>query len=493
MYNIVKLESGRCVEFQGDRNKSVHKGGSLLGKGGQGAVYLVKECDTERTFALKVYNTPVSNVFVENLRKNIANGAPNDSFVWPLDLTEPMGKNGDRYGYTMELFDYANYTSFARILKGKTTFPSKEKQIQTLMNLAKAIDSLHSRGLCYQDLNDGSVMFDCQNGKVLICDNDNIAPCGINIPFDSEGHCIQGKLKYMAPEVAAKILKPDEYSDRFSLAVLIFMILLHAHPFDGVKRLEGQLTVSVQEKIYGTEPVFIFHPTDKSNHPDPQIDINAIKAWPTIPDFIQDLFIKTFTSGMPAPQRAFDKLQFERQERPSAKEWYNALRIWLEKVNNIQCGSECILEEKKTVIDELNNEQVIQKYVGKELSIEKIYVSQDLFFTVLFPVNNCHNQCLAKDQNNNIVILNINGNSIRALDLNYTSTCELKTAFDKSRAIIVDVFSKVVSNQGQCIFIEWKFENELRCDVIFENDLGRDVFSEIVETGFLLDCIDDLF
>ena len=330
MNNIVKLESGKSVEFQGDRNKSVHKGGSLLGKGGQGAVYLVKECDTERTFALKVYNTPVSNVFVENLRKNIANGAPNDSFVWPLDLTEPMGKNSDQYGYTMELFEYSNYTSFARILKGKTTFPSKEKQIQTLMNLAKAIDSLHSRGLCYQDLNDGNVMFDCQNGKVLICDNDNIAPCGINIPFDSEGHCIQGKLKYMAPEVAAKILKPDEYSDRFSLAVLIFMILLHAHPFDGVKRLEGQLTVSVQEKIYGTEPVFIFHPTDKSNHPDPQIDINAIKAWPTIPDFIQDLFIKTFTSGMPSVGKRRDDLQIERQGRTSEKEWREALHRWID-------------------------------------------------------------------------------------------------------------------------------------------------------------------
>ena len=404
-----------------------------------------------------------------------------------------MGKSNDRYGYTMELFDYANYTSFAKILKGKTTFPSKEIQIQTLMNLAKAIDALHSRGLCYQDLNDGSVMFDCQNGRILLCDNDNIAPCGINIPFDSEGHCVQGKLKYMAPEVASKILKPDEYSDRFSLAILIFMVLLHAHPFDGVKRLAGPLTVEVQEKIYGKESIFIFHPTNDTNRPDPKIDVNAVKSWPTIPDFIQDLFIKAFTSGMPEPKKTFDKLQSERQERPSAKEWYNALRMWFEKVNDTQCVSDCTLEGKKTVIDDLNNETVTQKYVGKELSIEKIYVSQDLFFTVLFPVNNCHNRYLAKDQNNNIVILNINGNSIKVIDLNYTPTRELKMAFDKNRAMIVDVFSKVVSNQGQCIFIEWKFENELRCDVIFENDFGRDVLFEIVETGLSLDNTDDLF
>lgn len=478
---IIKLESGKSVEFQGDRNKSVHKGGSLLGKGGQGAVYLVKECDTERTLALKVYNMPVSNVFVENLRKNIANGAPNDSFVWPLDLTEPMGKNSDRYGYTMELFDYSNYTSFARILKGKTTFPSKEKQIRTLINLAKAIDSLHSRGLCYQDLNDGSVMFDCQNGKVLICDNDNIAPCGINIPFDSEGHCVQGKLKYMAPEVASKILKPDEYSDRFSLAILIFMILLHAHPFDGVKRLAGPLTAEVQEKIYGTESVFIFHPMDDTNRPDSKIDINAVKFWPTLPQFIQDLFVRSFTNGIPAPGKEFEVLLLERKERPSAKEWCDALKVWLENIN-IEAPV-CSKKEVRETIGEHNSEDTLRNYRKKQLTIEKLYINGEITFDIISPVKNFDNSYLVRDQEGNLLIVDVDALTVAVRNLNYSELEELQLKYVNNKASIIDVFAKSISDEGVCVFVQWECNNELRCQILsFDSNLL-----------LTLDSVSDLF
>lgn len=477
MNNIIKLESGKRVEFQGDRNKSIHKGGSLLGKGGQGAVYLVKECDTKCTFALKVYNTPVSNAFVENLRKNIANGAPNDSFVWPLDLTEPMGKSNDRYGYTMELFDYENYTTFAKILKGKTTFPSKEMQIQTLMNLAKAIDALHSRGLCYQDLNDGSVMFDCQNGRILVCDNDNIAPCGINIPFDSEGHCVQGKLKYMAPEVASKILKPDEYSDRFSLAILIFMVLLHAHPFDGVKRLAGPLTVEVQEKIYGTESIFIFHPTNDTNRPDPKIDVNALKAWPTIPEFIQDLFIRTFTNGIPGSEKQLKVLLTERKERPSAKEWCEALETWLDNVKSELIDINTKNEETKSCWKD-----VIREYIGRELHAEKLCISEEVVFTILRPISDCKGCYLAKDKSNQLVIIDVEGTCVRVRNLNYTPIKELQDNFDEENTTVVDAFLKTIPTRGECIFIEWHDGTEMHCDVIM-NEIGIP----------MLDNFDDLF
>lgn len=330
MGKIINLEDGSTVEMLGDPKKSVKNGGALLGQGGQGAVYKVKHTQTGQTLALKTYLAPMSYAFIENLRKNIVKGAPNDSFLWPQGLTEPLGTNKDRYGYIMDLYDNTKYSSFIKILKGKVTFPSKEVQIATLIDLVDAFEALHANGYSYQDLNDGGVLFDCQNGKVLICDNDNVAPSGTNIPVDNEGHCIQGKFKYMAPEVAIRMFKPDKHSDRFSLAVLMFLLLTHAHPYDGIKRLSGQLTPALQEKVYGTEPVFIFHPTDKSNRPDPQIDINAIKAWPTIPDFIQDLFIKTFTSGMPSVGKRRDDLQIERQGRTSEKEWREALHRWID-------------------------------------------------------------------------------------------------------------------------------------------------------------------
>ena len=104
MANTVKLEDGTVLEIMGDPKKSVKAGGALLGQGGQGAVYKVKNKSTKQTLALKTYLAPTSNAFIDNLRKNIIKGAPGDSFLWPLGLTEPLGAKGDRYGYVMDLY-----------------------------------------------------------------------------------------------------------------------------------------------------------------------------------------------------------------------------------------------------------------------------------------------------------------------------------------------------------------------------------------------------
>ena len=41
--------------------------------------------------------------------------------------------------------------------------------------LANAFLALHSRGLCYRDVSFGNVFFEPTTGRVLICDNDNVA------------------------------------------------------------------------------------------------------------------------------------------------------------------------------------------------------------------------------------------------------------------------------------------------------------------------------
>lgn len=356
----VRLEDGNVVEIMGDPSVSVKNGGALLGKGGQGAVYKVKNLNTGKICALKRYLMPMSAAFIKNLRKNIAKGAPNDSFLWPLGLTEPMGRNKDIHGYVMDLYDSKKYSTFVKIIKGQAKFPSKEMQIAALLELVEAFEQLHAKGYSYQDLNDGGILFDCANGKVLICDNDNVAEFGDNLG-------IKGKFKWMAPEVAIEMFRPDKHSDRFSLAVLMFYMLTHAHPFDGKKRLSGQLTATLQKEVYGTQPVFIFHPTDKSNRPDPQIDANAIKAWPMLPDFIQNLFIKTFTAGMPYIGEKREVLNAERQERTTEREWREALIRWLDTMASCPaCG--------KSVCPTVQNNKIMPMvcpHCGKKIQVKR--------------------------------------------------------------------------------------------------------------------------
>jgi hypothetical protein len=55
------------------------------------------------------------------------------------------------------------------------------------------------------------------------------------------------------------------------------------------------MTAELEKKHYGTEPVFIFDPTDKSNIPIQGIHSNAITNWPRFPQYIRDAFIDTFS------------------------------------------------------------------------------------------------------------------------------------------------------------------------------------------------------
>jgi len=56
------------------------------------------------------------------------------------------------------------------------------------------------------------------------------------------------------------------------------------------------------KKLYGTEPLFIFDPSDDSNAPDPKHQRNALVFWSVYPKFLRDLFTKAFTEGLSDPQ-----------------------------------------------------------------------------------------------------------------------------------------------------------------------------------------------
>jgi hypothetical protein len=61
---------------------------SKIGEGGQGSVF---NCEYDGgVYALKWYHkTALKNpaAFLENLRQNVLTGPPDESFLWPVDIT----------------------------------------------------------------------------------------------------------------------------------------------------------------------------------------------------------------------------------------------------------------------------------------------------------------------------------------------------------------------------------------------------------------------
>ncbi len=278
-------------EFSKGQKIKVKSGGELeiiekIGEGGQGTVYRVEYNGKE--FALKWYfvgKLKDYKRFYINIENNIRKGTPTSSFLWPLEITEYFEGS---FGYLMELRP-AGYRDFSEFLRAKVHFSGIRAVINAALQITAGFRVLHNNGFSYQDLNDGNFFVNADTGDVLICDNDNVAEYG-------KAFGIAGKCRYMAPEVVTGKKQPDIHTDRFSLAVILYMLIFVNHPLEGERTLKSPcLTEELERKFYGSEPVFVFDKNNPQNRPVPEIHRNEIRLWSLYPDFVKETFQKAFS------------------------------------------------------------------------------------------------------------------------------------------------------------------------------------------------------
>lgn len=280
---MAQLKIGEKIQLQ--------SGGYLivlqeLGEGGQGYVYRVKH-NSGKEYALKWYKTPDNWMFL-NIGNLIAKGAPSDDFIWPQMLTN---KKDGYFGYVMDL----RPTNYKDIIKGKLIVDFNQfsnpvlTRISVAIKICEALNKLHANGFCFHDINDGGFFINPANGKVLVCDCDNVTPEGEHSP-------ISGKMRYMAPEIVMGNLLPNKRTDYFSLSVILFLLLYGNHPFEGSKALSYPVyTPSVEKEIYGQNAVFVYDPINSCNRPVKNIHTNVLKWWNFYPKTLNQAFIKAFS------------------------------------------------------------------------------------------------------------------------------------------------------------------------------------------------------
>ena len=215
-----------------------------FGAGGQGTVYKVSYNGKE--YALKWYHKGVfkgkEKEFYKNLENNIQKGSPTDAFLWPLAITDVCD---GMFGYIMNIRPEGYYELtefFVGTKKQKQIrFKSFEAIANAAINIIQGFRELHNSGYSYQDINNGNFFINPENGSVLICDNDNVSPYGVNLG-------ILGKQRYMAPEVVQGKSDPNKQSDRFSLAVILFRLLFINHPLEGKYSTPPCMTKELERK-----------------------------------------------------------------------------------------------------------------------------------------------------------------------------------------------------------------------------------------------------
>lgn len=283
------LREGQTVHTQPSGMPCVAE--KLLGAGGQGEVY--KATLGGESVALKWFfpqmATPEQRAAIELL---VRRGSPSEHFLWPIEVADENGVQG--FGYVMGLRP-ARFKNIVDLMKRRIE-PSFRSLATACFNLAHNYLQLHTQGFCYRDISFGNAFFDPDNGDVLICDCDNVAPDGQGVLG------VLGTPRFMAPEVVRGESVPSTNTDLFSLAVLIFYMLHVAHPLEGKRETEIKcLDLAAMNMLYGTEPLFIYDPADDSNRPVAGIHDNALAFWRIYPRFLRDMFTRAFTAGLRDP------------------------------------------------------------------------------------------------------------------------------------------------------------------------------------------------
>ncbi len=273
---------------------------SFLGAGGQGEVYDVESGG--KHYALKWYFKPSATARQKkSLETIIAKGAPDKSFLWPMEMVTPAGYNV--FGYIMALRP-KNYKSIMDLMKNRAQ-PTFYVLCRTAYNAAKGYQKLHAMGAKYQDISFGNLFFDETNGDVLICDNDNVS-------FEnSKPGDILGTPGFMAPEIVRREAKPSRNTDLYSLSVLLFYLFMVNHPLDGKQEADIKcMDMVAREKLYGFNPIFIFDPKNNTNRPVKGYQDNALIYWPIYPQKLRDMFTKAFTEGLTTPNKRITEPQW---------------------------------------------------------------------------------------------------------------------------------------------------------------------------------------
>lgn len=300
----------------------------VLGQGGQGTVYRAEFAGKE--YALKMYfqnKLRRPELFRDNLRTLCEDKTANEAFLMPRLLTS---ETEEGFGFLMDLIP-EEYKPFSDILNARVKLSGLYSVVNSAIKITSAFRELHNSGKSYQDMNDGGFFIRPSDGDVLICDCDNIAPYGEHLG-------IAGKPGYMAPEIVRGEKAPDKFTDRYSLAVVLFRLLLRGDPLEGGRVLKSVcLTEEAERRHYGFEPLFVYDPDDDSNRPVRGVHNNIIKFWRIMPDYIREAFEFSFTTGLSEPSK-----------RLIEKQWLDLLKRLRGDITACPCGIQNFLPAVET-------------------------------------------------------------------------------------------------------------------------------------------------
>ena len=330
--------------------------------GGMAVIYEVDCCGTKK--ALKMFRKEkLTKRLKQNIVQLMQKGSPGDLFVWPEAITEPYEGS---FGYIMKLVPKMFYSLKCFMNSKDLYWASYLAAADAMLSLDKAMLLLHSKGLSFKDPSPGNIMINPDTGELLIIDVENIGS-------GDRDAGIAGTPKYIAREIILEKVKPNVETDRISMAQLMFVLLCNNHPYEGRRFFKTTVvTEEIAEKIYVSEPLFIFDKDNDDNKP--IFSQKAMTAtWNKLPEHMRALFRKALTQeAIKHPEKRVNEI-----------EWLDALMLWRGSICTCTCGEEIFLKGRLTTCPACKNETLTTRLLKLPKGIVPVHKGVRIYRAML--------------------------------------------------------------------------------------------------------------
>lgn len=304
-----------------------HKGNKITAEsnpwkqGGEGAIYRLAGNGAEHRVA-KIWHTreKADRAFgkiqwmVDNPPPALTDKVVSSTIIWPRDL---LFEKKRFVGFTMptvndsvKLFSFVQPsfpgTKWGREWQKFELYGVLKNRLVVCYNLAQALRLLHmTERIVVLDMKPENILVHL-NGHISLIDLDSAQVADDRrVFFPGTAYTPE----YAPPEFHNNRINPltckvPIQHDLFSLAVILYQILVGVHPFQASHSVNTTLTENIAQGL------FVFGPRRKELHRIPELHDN----FTTIPEPVKELFVNTFMKGYKVPAH-----------RATAAEWADTL------------------------------------------------------------------------------------------------------------------------------------------------------------------------
>lgn len=191
----------------------------LIGQGGMGTVFRVRQKNLDRVVALKVFlarpdDAEFAARFQREARALAKLNHPN------IVTVHDFGMRGTAHYLIMEFVDGMNLRQLSAVEK-----ISSKMALQMVPQLCDALQYAHDQGIIHRDIKPENLLVSTAGG-IKIADFGLAKMTGVGIPDSlTRSQQVMGTFNYMAPEQRDRPTEVDHRADIYSLGVVIYELL----------------------------------------------------------------------------------------------------------------------------------------------------------------------------------------------------------------------------------------------------------------------------